>query len=374
MSTHLQETSIETNRPSREVQLVHDAVPMLDTGKFEHMQRLATVIARSSLIPKHLVVANDLAATQANCFRVVNQAVRWGFDPFAVVDETYVVYGKLGYQGKLIAAVVNAKAGLKSRLKYTYNDAEGDDLEITVSGTFESEDEEREVFVRVGDAKTDNPMWEADPRQKLIYSGAIKWARAHCPELILGLLTDDDIDRMKDMGSLVPAKDGAYAPPRPAREDFDHAAAGHVDPAEQFAEHMGDTVTADGEVIEAETETETTETQEPAEDRPAEDATTSTEAEASVDADSEPEDQPTSAAPGPLPDLPTRPNKKQWDDWIAAAMATLKTASKDEAGAFEKDNRAVFRRLSEYDPDAANALVDQMNERLTMPDDELVDA
>ena len=39
-------------------------------------------------------------------------------------------------------------------------------------------------------------MWTKDPRQKLIYSGVIKWARAHAPELILGVATDDDIDRI----------------------------------------------------------------------------------------------------------------------------------------------------------------------------------
>lgn len=75
--------------------------------------------------------------------------------------------------------------------------------------------------VRVGDAKTSNDMWKKDPRQKLIYTGAIKWARAHTPELILGVMTDDDIDRMRDMGELRPSGDGTYAaggpPPRPVR-------------------------------------------------------------------------------------------------------------------------------------------------------------
>lgn len=190
--------------------ITQDAVPVLDTAKFEHMQRIALTIGQSSLTPKHLKGGDD-RVTVANCFRVVNQAVRWGFDPFAVIDETYVVHGKLGYQGKLVAAVVNAKAGLKQRLAYTYNDKTGDDLEIVVSGTFLGEDTERTVKVRVGDSKTDNGMWTKDPRQKLIYTGATKWARAHCPELILGLLTDDDLERI--------AGDHAtdVTPPRPER-------------------------------------------------------------------------------------------------------------------------------------------------------------
>jgi hypothetical protein len=213
---------IETRR---EIRTVDDPIPVLDTARFEHMQRIANAIAEQTLCPAHLR-GTDARQTAANCFRVVNQAVRWGFDPFAVVDETYVVQNKLGYQGKLVAAVVNAKAGLQQRLSYAYNDKAGDDLTITVTGRFIGEDVDRTVEVRVGTAKTNNKMWTADPRQKLIYSGAIKWARAHCPELLLGVLTDDDIDRMQMMGDLKPGPDGTYRPERPSRGDY-RAAARH---------------------------------------------------------------------------------------------------------------------------------------------------
>lgn len=224
---------IQQRAPGRAVAVVHDALPIMDSGRFEHMQRIATAIATSSLVPQHLKGGTAQEAL-ANCFRVVNQAVRWGFDPFAVIDETYVVGQKLGFQGKLIAAVVNAKAGLKERLAYSYNGKPGDDLEITVSGTFQGESEARTVVVRVGTAKTSNKMWAADPRQKLIYTGATKWARAYCPELLLGILTDDDVDRMQEMGALVPGADGTYAdaPPRPTREQFQVEA--HETPPEPF--------------------------------------------------------------------------------------------------------------------------------------------
>src|SRR4029077_8686136 len=109
------------------------------------------------------------------CFRIVNQAVRWGVDPFSIVDETYVVGGKLAYQGKVIAAVVNAKAPIRERLKYSYAGTKGkDDLTITVSGTFAGEDKPREATLSVGEAKTENQMWRNDPEQKLVYSGVIR--------------------------------------------------------------------------------------------------------------------------------------------------------------------------------------------------------
>jgi hypothetical protein len=167
----------------------------IDTAKFEQAQRIAKLMAAASLMPKHLKGSTPEEAI-ANSFLVVNQAFTWGINPFAVAQETYVVSGNLGYQGKLVAAIINTKARLKERLRYEYNDKPGDALEITVIGTFQGEDEPRKTTLTVGQAKTQNQMWTKDPRQKLIYSGVIKWARAHAPELILGVATDDDIDRI----------------------------------------------------------------------------------------------------------------------------------------------------------------------------------
>ncbi len=186
----------------KEIRVVQDNGPvahLMDTARFEHTYRIATAMAAAALIPDHLVKSKDGFFSEkqvvGNCFLVVNQSLRWGIDPFAAMSETYAVGGKLGFQGKLIAAVVNARAGLKRRLNYTFSGT-GSDLTVTVSGTFEGEDEARTITLSVAQAKTDNKMWTKDPEQKLIYSGATKWARRHCPEIMLGVLTDDDLEHM----------------------------------------------------------------------------------------------------------------------------------------------------------------------------------
>lgn len=199
---------------------------LMDTAKFEHCYRIATTMARGSLLPMHLLQdskKNELAPDQivGNCFRLVNQALRWGMDPFALPDETYVVSGKLGYQGKLIAAVINSRAGLKRPLGTIYNSGKGDDLAAVVYGSFEeipkaawpilkklAAGDEGATYtdllemgvmcirISVGQSKTGQQMWTKDPHQKLWYSGATKWARRYAPEILLGVLTDDDVDRM----------------------------------------------------------------------------------------------------------------------------------------------------------------------------------
>lgn len=199
MSTELTENKAATGLT------VSDDGPLsylLDTARFNHVWRIASAIASATLLPDHLRLdrnKNPLSEkqVQSNVFRVVSQAIRWGFDPYSVVDETYVVAGRLGYQGKLIAAVVNARAGLKGNLEFLYSGS-GQDRTVTVSGSFVGDTSPRTITLSVAQAKTSNKMWTSDPDQKLAYTGSTKWARRHAPEVMLGVLTDDDLDKIRE--------------------------------------------------------------------------------------------------------------------------------------------------------------------------------
>jgi len=215
MSTQTTTEQAVVVAPKREIRPVHDESPvayLMDTARFEHCYRIAQMMSRASLIPKHLK-GDGPEQTAANCFLVVNQSLRWEMDPFAVAPETYEVGGKLGFQGKLVAAVVNARAGLSERLAYTFNDKKGDELEVTVTGKLRGETESRSVSVTVKEARTQNQMWTKDPYQKLCYTGATKWARRHCPEIMLGVYTDDDLERFKEESKFASATQIADAPP-----------------------------------------------------------------------------------------------------------------------------------------------------------------
>lgn len=186
------------------VRVVEDDGPLshlMDTARFEHLYRIANTMAALAFLPDHLLYDSKTKASYptktvaANCFLIVNQALRWGVDPFALAPETYVVSGKLGYQGKLVAAIVNTRAGLKHRLAAKYDGA-GDGRRVIISGTFNNEEEPRTIELTLSQAKTANDMWRKDPDQKLWYSGVTKWARRHCPEVLLGVLTEDDVERI----------------------------------------------------------------------------------------------------------------------------------------------------------------------------------
>ncbi len=54
------------------------------------------------------------------------------------------------------------------------------------------------IRMTVREGKTTNQIWTKDPDQKLVYSGSTKWARRHSPQIMLGVYTDDDLERIKD--------------------------------------------------------------------------------------------------------------------------------------------------------------------------------
>lgn len=149
--------------------------------------RLADMMATSRLVPAHL------QKSPADCLMVIQQAMRWGMDPFAVAQATSVIQGKLMYEGKLVAAVVNSLGKLSKRLSYAYA-GQGDGRTVTVGGTLHGESDPLTVEVRLKDAKTNNKVWQTQPDQQLAYHGARVWARRYMPELMLGVYSPEEFE------------------------------------------------------------------------------------------------------------------------------------------------------------------------------------
>jgi len=169
----------------------------MQTSLFEQVQRAAMMLSRSNLVPAHLRGEDKVA----DCFLVIEQAMRWRMSPFAVAQSTYVLSGKLGYEGKLIAAVVNASPRLEKSLNFEYS-GKGQDRQVRVYATLKGESTPREIMGTVATWKTFtkdgsiNKQWENGPDQMLSYRGAREWARRHMPEVILGVYAEEELEQI----------------------------------------------------------------------------------------------------------------------------------------------------------------------------------
>lgn len=262
---------------------VFDPVPILDTARFEQMQRVAAVMARTSLVPDTLrgvyegqgqsrrLKLFDPDQIMANCFLVVNQAVRWGMDPFAVAQCCSVVHGRLMYEGKLVAAVLDAKLGTK--LDYVFNDRQGDAFGVKVVGPKSPTGAERVAEGTVGQWKTsgNNSPWgsPANHRRQLIYRGAREWARLWEPAVLLGVYTPDEMEDLSDASRSVRARDVTPAavsgPPRqipkPAADPKPESAKAEPARDEPKPETAGDEVNLDELVAQVVGDAETASTE-----------------------------------------------------------------------------------------------------------------
>ena len=123
----------------------------LTMRRLEVSAALAERMFASSMLPTHFTakkvqgVWEQLPPEQikANCILAINQALRWNVDPFAILPSTFCIDNKLGFDGKLITAVVNDSGRLKGSLDFKCSGPHGDDRMVLVSGTLKTETEPR---------------------------------------------------------------------------------------------------------------------------------------------------------------------------------------------------------------------------------------
>ncbi|AAZ18834.1 hypothetical protein Psyc_0981 [Psychrobacter arcticus 273-4] len=171
----------------------------LDDSLFNKCQRLAHMMASGvCTVPKHL------QGNVGDCFAIIGQSLRWGMDPYAVAQKTHLVNGTLGYEAQLVIAVINNRAPIVDRIKFEYfgdwskvkaKDDKSTDVGVICRATFKGDDEPTELSLTMAQVGTvrNSPLWAADPRQQLAYLAAKRFSRLHCPDVILGVYTPDEL-------------------------------------------------------------------------------------------------------------------------------------------------------------------------------------
>ena len=224
---------------------------LMDMASMERLERVADIMASGkTTVPAHL------RGSKGDCFAVVMQSMQWGMNPFAVAQKTHLVNGTLGYEGQLVAAVINNSKIVTDRFKFewfgpwekvigkftikkgekgeyrvpgwTMADEEG--CGIRVSATLKGERAPRTLELLLAQARVRNStQWADDPKQQLVYLAQKKWARLYAPDVILGVYSPDEFEQPGEihMGAVevvTPAQDA-----RPAIEPY---------PADRFAENL----------------------------------------------------------------------------------------------------------------------------------------
>lgn len=202
-------TPVAIIKPPKEIRYdpQNPATLYMDAGAFEQIQRVGRMLANSNLVPDHLRSRWGMVDGKSTCIEdrsgdcalIFCQALRWELDPLAVAQNTFVVKGKLGYEGKLIAALINMSGRTEEPLRYTYSGPVDGNLAIVVSARFKGESEDRTTpgdfasWHTTKDGKVSDQWRPGQRRSMLRYRGAREWAREHMPEILLGIQSAEDL-------------------------------------------------------------------------------------------------------------------------------------------------------------------------------------
>jgi hypothetical protein len=195
------------------------ALSIINGDSFDRALKLAELMSQGRIsCPEHL------RARPADCMAIVMQSMQWGLNPYAVAAETYQDQsGKIGYQAKVVNAVIIAQAPITGRPTYEYigdwdkilgrvvereNAAKGtkffarnwqdsDEIGLGVICRYQldGEDTQREAKLMLSQCHPRfSTQWVIDPKQQIAYAIIKKIGRREFPELMLGIYTKDELD------------------------------------------------------------------------------------------------------------------------------------------------------------------------------------
>lgn len=167
--------------------------PHTDTGiisDFRQYFKMASELCKADIIPqayKGKVADTAIAIDMAN---------RMGVSPMMVMQSMYVVKGKPSWSGQACLSFIRAKF---TDVKVIYVGAKGtDDRGCYVKATDKDGDVLEGTTVTMAMAKaegwTSNSKWRNMPEQMLAYRAASFFARVHCPETLMGVQVEGEVE------------------------------------------------------------------------------------------------------------------------------------------------------------------------------------
>lgn len=183
--------SVATTSESKAVEMV----PTLAERSFALVQREATAMANSSLVPK------EFQGNVANCLIALNLARRIGADPLMVVQNLDVIHGRPSFRATFLIACLN-QCGRFTPLRYRITGEGKDRTCVAIANDMKTGEEYEGPPVSIqmahdeGWATKSGSKWKTMPDLMLRYRAAAFFARTTAPEVAMGLYTSDELEEI----------------------------------------------------------------------------------------------------------------------------------------------------------------------------------
>ncbi|WPY01484.1 hypothetical protein Trichorick_01397 (plasmid) [Candidatus Trichorickettsia mobilis] len=166
-----------------------NALDMFDA--MEKSYRIADLMSKSDIIPVHF------RGKAANIFIVLNSAYRMNIDPMLMMQNTFVIGGKLGMNAAFAISLANRSGLFSHGIRYRI-EGKGVDLAVTAYTNLAGSDEEISYTITmkeaIADGWTKNTKYQSLPELMLRYRAATLLIRTHAPEVMNGMQGVEELE------------------------------------------------------------------------------------------------------------------------------------------------------------------------------------
>lgn len=174
----------------------------------EKAYRFSQIMAKSDIIPAHY------RGKPENVFVAIQTAYRMNLDPMLVMQNTFVVSGKLGMNSAFAIALANSSGLFEGGIRYKII-GEGKDLRVTAYAILKATKEEISYEIGMSEAIaenwTKNPKYRTLPELMLRYRAATLLIRTHVPEVINGMHMVEEIEDISASKQMVSQQETAIS-------------------------------------------------------------------------------------------------------------------------------------------------------------------
>lgn len=165
-----------------------------DSGAFEHLWRVAKAFSSSRMVPSHFQQKPE------DCMVALMMAQQLQVNPLLALQNLQVVNGRAGFSAAFAIGLANQRGPFAGPITWTVQ-GEGDGLEVTAHATVKGSGEVVTSMVSMAMAKAEgwvkNPKYRSIPVQMLKYRAATWLIRLHCPEVLMGLSSSEELEDVR---------------------------------------------------------------------------------------------------------------------------------------------------------------------------------
>lgn len=161
--------------------------------------KVAEELSKSDIIPK------EFQKKPANCLIAIQLANRLKTDPFMVMQNSNVIYGKPSFSSSFIIACINGSGKLLGSLKFELNEKETKcrawGIEKETGSKLYGPTITMEMAQAEGWVSKNGSKWKTMPGLMLRYRAASFFGRLQCPEILNGIYSTEEMEDMQTISA-----------------------------------------------------------------------------------------------------------------------------------------------------------------------------